>query len=100
MFGACLELAASHRMTSRIGMVAEPCHSGRGGMYMKAGEALTVLGTVGALSGAALLAVSAATRRGVFRAGLASANDPKYTVVRQRERLRRRFPATAAEGPR
>jgi hypothetical protein len=40
LFGACLELAASHRMTSRIGMVAEPYHSGRGGMYMKAGEIL------------------------------------------------------------
>jgi hypothetical protein len=30
LFGACLELAASHRMTSRIGMVAEPYHSGPG----------------------------------------------------------------------
>jgi hypothetical protein len=98
-------------MTRRIGMVAEPYHCGRAGRYMKAGEALTVLGTAGALaarrsrvisalSGAALLAASAATRWGVFHAGLASANDPKYTVVPQRERLRRRFPATAAEAPR
>ena len=77
---------------------------------MKAGEALTVLGTAGALarrsrvisalSGAALLAASAATRWGVFHAGLASAGDPRYTVVPQRERLRRRLPATAAEAPR
>ena len=29
----------------------------------------------------------------------ASVNDPKYTVIPQRERLRRRFPATAAEAP-
>jgi Polysulphide reductase, NrfD len=111
LFGACLELAASHRMTSRIGVVAEPYHSGRSGMYMKAGEALTVLGTAGALaarrsrvisalSGAALLAASAATRWGVFHAGLASANDPKYTIIPQRERLRRRSPATAAGAPR
>jgi hypothetical protein len=45
---------------------------------------------VGALSGAALLAASAATRWGIFHAGLASADDPKYTVVPQRDRLRRR----------
>ena len=75
------------------------------------GQALTVLGmagalaarrgrAVGALSGAALLAASAATRWGVFHAGLASAGDPRYTVVPQRERLRRRLPATAAEAPR
>ena len=71
---------------------------------MKAGEALTMLGAVGSLaarrsrvigtlSGAALLAASAATRWGVFHAGLASANDPKYTVVPQRERLRQRHPS-------
>jgi hypothetical protein len=105
LFGACLELAASHRMISRIGMVAEPYHQGRGGAYMKAGEALTVLGAVGslasgrnrvagAISGAALLAASAATRWGIFHAGLASADDPKYTVIPQRERLRRRNPAS------
>ena len=45
---------------------------------------------ISALSGAALLAASAATRWGVFHAGLASADDPKYTVIPQRERLRRR----------
>lgn len=101
LFGACLELAASHLMTRRIGMVAEPYRSGRSGMYMKAGEALTVLGTVGALagwrnrlvstlSGAALLAASGATRWGIFHAGMVSANDPKYTVIPQRERARRR----------
>jgi DMSO reductase anchor subunit len=111
VFGACLELAASHLMIRRIGMVAEPYHSGRSGMYMKAGEALTVLGTagalaarrnraVGALSGAALLAASAATRWGIFHAGLASADDPKYTVIPQRERLRRGSPAKAGEVPR
>ena len=101
LFGACLELTASHWMTRRIGMVAEPYHSGRGGMYMKAGEALTILGTIGslaarrsralgALSGAALLAASAATRWGIFHAGLVSANDPRYTVVPQRDRLSQR----------
>jgi formate-dependent nitrite reductase membrane component NrfD len=100
LFGACLELAAAHRMISRIGMVAEPYQTGRAGAYVKAGEVLAILGTigslasrrhraVGAISGAALLAASAATRWGIFHAGLASASDPKYTVVPQRARLHR-----------
>ena len=41
------------------------------------------------MSGAALLAGSACTRFGVFEAGQASAKDPKYTVVPQRERVER-----------
>jgi hypothetical protein len=45
---------------------------------------------VAALSGAALLGASAATRWGVFHAGMASARDPKYTVVPQRQRLNER----------
>jgi hypothetical protein len=45
---------------------------------------------VTALSGAALLGASAATRFGIFHAGMASARDPKYTVVPQRQRLAER----------
>ncbi|HYB22459.1 MAG TPA: hypothetical protein VED41_01590, partial [Solirubrobacteraceae bacterium] len=41
-----------------------------------------------ALAGAALIAGSAYTRFGVFAAGVASAEDPKYTVQPQRERMR------------
>jgi hypothetical protein len=51
---------------------------------------------VSALSGASLLAASAATRWGVFHAGLASAADPKYTVVPQRERREARQRERAA----
>ncbi|MBM0233791.1 polysulfide reductase, partial [Micromonospora sp. STR1_7] len=40
-----------------------------------------------AVSGAALVASSVATRFGVFEAGRVSARDPKYTVVPQRERI-------------
>jgi len=98
LLGAGLELAAFYTMTRRIGMTAEPYQRGRGGAYLKAGEALTVLGAAGSqagsrrrllgrLSGAALLAASTATRWGVFHAGLASARDPKYTVIPQRQRL-------------
>jgi hypothetical protein len=39
--------------------------------------------------GAALLLGSALTRFGIFEAGFDSANDPRYTVKPQRERLRR-----------
>ena len=38
-------------------------------------------------AGAALMAGSACLRFGVFDAGQASARDPRYTVVPQRERL-------------
>jgi hypothetical protein len=41
-------------------------------------------------AGVLLNAGSAATRCGVFDAGLVSARDPSYTVVPQRERLRSR----------
>ena len=73
---------------------------------------LTVAGAVGAacsagrsrvaaaLSGAALLAGSACTRFAVFEAGQASARDPKYTVVPQRERLERRKAEEAEEAKR
>jgi hypothetical protein len=39
-------------------------------------------------SGSALLSASAFTRFGIFQAGMASADDPKYTVLPQRERIR------------
>jgi hypothetical protein len=44
------------------------------------------------------MAASAATRWGIFHAGVASARDPKYTVVPQRERLRQRAVAAAPDG--
>jgi hypothetical protein len=43
--------------------------------------------TWGAASGLLLLTGSAVTRFAVFTAGIASAKDPRYTVVPQRERL-------------
>jgi hypothetical protein len=45
------------------------------------------------VSGTSLLAGSVLTRFGVFEAGVASAKDPKYVVVPQRERLERGEPA-------
>lgn len=95
--GWLTEATSSQRMEQRLGMVAEPYRHGRGGNYMVAGKVLSALGVVGAhlgrrhpvarrLSGAAMIAASACTRFGVFHAGLRSADDPRYTVVPQRER--------------
>jgi len=41
---------------------------------------------VAVLSGVALVTASALTRYGIFKAGLASARDPKYTIAPQRAR--------------
>jgi hypothetical protein len=99
LLGAVTELAATERMRRRLGFVAEPYRTGTGGKLLRVARALTVAGALGAatvarhsrigatLSGAALLAGSAATRYGIFHAGLDSARDPKYVVRPQRERL-------------
>ena len=115
LLGQVVEMAAFERMTRRIGMVAEPYRTGRAGAYVRIGQVLGGLGATGAalsgtpavptgrprrvlsaLSGAALLGASLATRWGVFHAGLASAKDPKYTVVPQRRRLTERAAGPAA----
>ena len=109
LLGAAMETAAFERMEHRIGMVAEPYSEGRGGAYVKVGKVLALAGAAGALlsqrsrvaaalSGTALIAASAATRWGIYHAGMASARDPKYTVVPQRQRLRERAAAAAADG--
>lgn len=101
LLGAAIEREAFERLLHRAGSVAEPYSEGRGGMYLRAGKALAIAGMSGAVfgrrnrlvaavSGAALMAGSAATRWGIYHAGMASARDPKYTVVPQRERLSQR----------
>jgi formate-dependent nitrite reductase membrane component NrfD len=96
--GAALEVAASRTMERRLGLVAEAYTTGRSHRLRQASEWLTVGGAVGACvasrrrwavaaSGAALLAGSALQRFGVFEAGVASTNDPKYVVVPQRARI-------------
>lgn len=102
VMGAVCDLVATRYMEHRMDPVAaEPLHTGHPGTLMKAAEALVVAGGLGtvllgrrrwgaALAGTALLAASAATRFGVFEAGIASAKDPKYTIVPQRRRLAER----------
>ena len=100
--GAAGELLLANMMERRMGPVGRAYKEGRAHRWMRAAEALTLAGLLGAgagarrsrvvaaASGAALMAGSAFTRWGVFEAGLQSARDPAYTVIPQRERLRRR----------
>jgi polysulfide reductase-like protein len=102
LMGAAGELANVSLMEHRLGpLVAEPYHEGPSGRYGKIAKGLTVAGAAvlaaagrkraGAVAGGTLLlAAGALTRWSVFRAGSASARDPKYTVVPQRERLQAR----------
>jgi formate-dependent nitrite reductase membrane component NrfD len=106
--GATVELAIEHRMEQSMGLSAETLHAGTAGRLMAASKGLTAAGALGAalfggrsriaavISGLMLMAGSACTRFGVFEAGQASARDPKYTVVPQRERLDRRRAAEKA----
>jgi hypothetical protein len=98
--GAALELYGAHRVETSNGILSEPYREGRPGRLLRAGRALTVAGVAGAvlgrrsrvvsaLSGLSLLTASVATRFGIFDGGVASAKDPRYTVVPQRERLAR-----------
>ncbi|GGV21807.1 NrfD/PsrC family molybdoenzyme membrane anchor subunit [Streptomyces griseoflavus] len=99
VLGAVLELGAFRLMKRNMGLAAETYDSGRPRGWLRAAEGLTAGGALlaalahrrgrvcAALAGTALLAGSAALRLGVFHAGVASAEDPRYTVVPQRERL-------------
>jgi hypothetical protein len=96
--GAAIELAVVHKVENEHGIVSEPYHEGRAGKFMKAAKACTAAGAgltvvagrtrLGAVASGTLLAAgSLLTRFGVFDAGMASARDPKYTVIQQRERM-------------
>ncbi len=97
------EVGAVFRMERAAGLAGETFTQGRAGRFARAAEALLVGGGVlaaltrksrigSALAGAALLAGACCERFSVFEAGQASARDPKYTVVPQRERLNRQEP--------
>ncbi|MET8954149.1 NrfD/PsrC family molybdoenzyme membrane anchor subunit [Streptomyces sp. NPDC004393] len=103
VLGSALELGAFQVMKRRMGLAAEPFEQGRPRTLLRSAEALTAGGAALAVlagrwrsrlltvaAGAALMTGSAAVRFGVFHAGVASAEDPKYTVVPQRERLEQR----------
>jgi formate-dependent nitrite reductase membrane component NrfD len=89
-----------HRL-ARTG-VKETLESGVAGRRMKLAKALTTGGVITAAllgrrsrlaavgAGAALVASSGLTRFGIFAAGMRSAEDPRYTIDPQIERLRAR----------
>ncbi|MEU8979314.1 NrfD/PsrC family molybdoenzyme membrane anchor subunit [Streptomyces sp. NPDC048309] len=93
---AAADVAATGAAEKRLGMVGETYRQGRAGTLLRAARLLTVAGAASGLllgrrsrpaavaGGLALLAGSACTRFGVFAAGVASAEDPKYTVLPQR----------------
>jgi hypothetical protein len=97
--GAVVESAMTELMERRLGELGEPYGEGAPGKLAMAAKALSVAGgalmAVGAkrsrqLSAAGavcLLAGSVCERWAVFKAGFASAKDPKYTVGPQRERV-------------
>lgn len=95
--GAVVELAAMKKMEESMGIVSEALNSGKAGQLIKASKVLSIAGIVGTLlfgrksktlsvlSGLAMVFSSACTRFGIFEAGQASADDPKYTVIPQKE---------------
>lgn len=103
--GAALDLTAERLVEHRLGMLAEPYQQHRPGRLLRWARALTFAGGVAAAAGGRSRLLSAAgglalasgsllTRFGVFQAGLASAKDPKYTVVPQRARVGAYSPKT------
>ena len=114
VLGATVELIAKRQLIRRLAgsegqSLAEPYEAGTTGAILRLAEFLTagalagaVLGrrsrAVSALAGASLVAASAMTRFGIFEAGMASARDPKYTIVPQR-RLAGRPPASGLTPP-
>ncbi len=100
LLGTGLDLATSALVERRHGIVSEPYREGRSGQLMRIAQVTTGLGGLlmalgrtrrsRAAGGLALIAGSVVTRFGVFEAGLASARDPRYTVLPQRERVRQR----------
>ncbi len=104
--GAALEIVAAESLVKRLGMVGEPYRQGRSGKLISTARTMTAVAagvtllagrrsrTASVLAGATCVAASVLTRFGIFEAGLASAKDPKYVVVPQRERLAARERAT------
>lgn len=99
LLAAASELAVGQRLEKRLAPeVAKAYQTGKPRALLRASRALTVVGTLGALTGtrvpalrrvggAALLAASACTRFGVFYAGIASAEDPMATISPQKASL-------------
>jgi Polysulphide reductase, NrfD len=107
--GAAGELVNTELMKKRLGPLSSAYEEGEVGAYDKLSTALTVAGgaliaatgkrRAGAIAGGALLLAGALAKRwAVFKAGIASAEDPHQTVGPQRARLEARKREAEVEG--
>jgi len=98
IIGSLLEHGADRAMEERLGDLAEPYRSGTASAPAKAAKALLAGGAALAFAGRrrpvlakagalATLAGVALTRWSIFKAGFDSAEDPRFTVQPQRERI-------------
>ncbi len=109
MFGAVVELFASRRLGTRLGLVGEVYLTGTAARHLERASTLTAVGVLGSMllgrrsrvaavaSGVALLAGGFFERIGILEAGRASASDPRYVVEPQRERVEREGPTRVGE---
>jgi formate-dependent nitrite reductase membrane component NrfD len=105
--GVAGELGWMEAMQRRLGFVGEVYGQGEAGQFQKLSKACTGGGAAllawrgrrsraAAVAGGALvLAGELALRWSVFKAGVQSARDPRYTVIPQRERVNRRGTAAS-----
>ena len=95
VLGVAVELAAAYQLEHGLGLTAEAYQQGEAGQLMRAARWLMPAGAVAALAArrsraaalaaAGLLTAGAVTTRwGVFKAGPASAADPRYVIASQR----------------
>ena len=99
--GAAGEIVNTELMKRRLGDLSSVYETGEAGGFDKASTALTIAGgavmaaagrrRAGAVVAGALLLAGALTKRwAVFKAGIASAEDPRQTVGPQRQRIAER----------
>jgi hypothetical protein len=100
--GALVELGLMQLMEKRLGFVGEVYKQGEAHRFGRISKACVTAGAglialagrrsraAAVTGGAVLLAGELALRWSVFRAGFQSARDPRYTVLPQKERLRRK----------
>ena len=100
--GVVTELGVVEAMEKRLGLVGEVYKQGEAHRYGRISKLCTAAGAgllawqgkrsrAAAVTGGALvLAGELALRWSVFKAGFQSARDPKYTVLPQRERVRKK----------
>ncbi len=97
--GAAADLVTARRLERGLGVVSQTYRTGRAGRLLGAARALTATGAglsvlgrrsrlASAAAGAAYLAAGLCTRFGVYAAGVASTEDPRYVVIPQRARMR------------